>query len=59
MVVCRVKEEQSLDIAAIDRDSRKIVGVYAGRRDTEGALGLCNSLPESCMENIMFYTDFW
>lgn len=44
---------------AIDRDSRKIAGAYAGRRDTESALGLWNSLPESCRKNAVFYTDFW
>ena len=27
--------------------------------DAEGALGLWNSLPESCRKNAVFYTDFW
>ena len=39
---------------AMDGDSRKIAGSYAGRRDAEGALVLWDSFPESCRKTLCF-----
>jgi IS1 family transposase len=57
-VVGSKKNNISIQLA-IYRNSRKIVEVYAGRRDTESALSLWDSLPESCRNNAVFYTDLW
>ncbi len=44
---------------AIDFDSKKIVGVYVGRRNIQGAQGLWDSLPAVYRQCAVAYTDFW
>jgi len=44
---------------AIDFDSKKIVGVYVGNRDKQGAQGLWDSLPAIYRQCAVAYTDFW
>ena len=44
---------------ALDRDSRKVVGVYVGDRSAKGAEGLWRSIPIEYKENSFFYSDFW
>lgn len=44
---------------ALDRDTRKIVGLYIGDRTQKGAKGLWDSIPLEYKENSFFYTDFW
>ena len=44
---------------AIDVDSRKIVGVYVGDRDEQGAQGLWDNLPAVYRQCAVAYTDFW
>ena len=44
---------------AIDRDTRKIIGLYIGTRSREGAQALWNSLPSVYREYAVCYTDFW
>jgi IS1 family transposase len=44
---------------AIDADSKKIVGVYVGKRDRGGAKGLWESLPPVYRQCAVSYTDFW
>jgi IS1 family transposase len=44
---------------ALDTDSRKIAGAYAGSRSKEGAEGLYKSLAPALRRNAVFYSDFW
>ena len=44
---------------AIDRNSKKIVGVHIGSRDRKGAKGLWDSLPPVYRQCAVCYTDFW
>ena len=44
---------------ALDRDSRKVVGLYVGDRSKKGARGLWDSIPLAYKETSFFYTDFW
>ena len=44
---------------ALDVDSREIVGVFVGNRDSEGAKGLWDSLPPIYKQCAISYTDFW
>ena len=44
---------------AIDVDTKKIVGVFVGSRDREGAQGLWDSLPPVYRQCAVCYTDFW
>ena len=43
----------------IDVDTKKIVGVFVGSRDSEGAQGLWDSLPPVYRQCAVCYTDFW
>ena len=44
---------------AIDIDGKKIVGVYVGHRDKQGAQGLWDALPPLYRQCAVAYTDFW
>lgn len=44
---------------ALDRDSKKIVGVHVGNRDRGGAEGLWESLPPVYRQCAVSYSDFW
>ncbi len=44
---------------AIDRKTRLIVGAHIAGRDTSGAQGLWDNLPERYREEAYCYTDFW
>jgi insertion element IS1 protein InsB len=44
---------------ALDQHSKKIVGVYIGSRDRNGAQGLWKSLPPVYRQCAVSYTDFW
>ena len=44
---------------ALDRNSRKVVGLFMDDRSKKGAEGLWNSIPLAYKENSFFYTDFW
>jgi IS1 family transposase len=44
---------------AFDIETKKIVGVYVGSRDINGARGLWNSLPPVYRQCAVSYTDFW
>ena len=44
---------------ALDADSRRIVGVYVGLRDRDGAKRLWASLPPVYRQCAVCYTDFW
>ena len=44
---------------ALERNSRKVVGLFIGNRSKNGAKGLWNSIPFAFKENSFFYTDFW
>jgi len=56
--VGRKKNKQWIWLA-IDRNSRRIVGVFVGSRDRNGAEGLWNSLPPVYRQCAVSYTDFW
>ena len=53
------KENKQWIWLAIDRNSRKIVGVHVGSRDRKGAQALWDSLPQVYRECDICYTDFW
>ena len=44
---------------AIDVVTKEIVGVYIGKRDETGAIGLWDSLPSVYRQCAVSYTDFW
>jgi insertion element IS1 protein InsB len=44
---------------ALEIETRRIVGVYVGRRDQAGAKQLWESLPAQYRESAICYTDFW
>ncbi len=44
---------------AIDILTKEIVGVYIGKRDETGAIGLWDSLPAVYRQCAVSYTDFW
>ena len=44
---------------AIDRETREIVGMAVGNRDSDGAQALWASLPRAYQECAISYTDFW
>ena len=44
---------------AIDVDTKEIVGVYVGKRDSDAAQKLWESLPPVYREFAIAYTDFW
>ncbi|MBD1930956.1 MULTISPECIES: IS1 family transposase [Cyanophyceae] len=44
---------------AIDILTKEIVGVYIGKRDESGAIGLWGSLPAIYRQCAVSYTDFW
>jgi hypothetical protein len=44
---------------AIDRKTRKIIGVHFGDRSRKDAQELWDSLPEEYQKDATFYTDFW
>ena len=44
---------------ALDRESRRIVGVHIGDRSRQGADALWRSLPPSYRQCAVSYTDFW
>ncbi len=44
---------------AIDILTKEIVGVYIGKRDESGAIGLWDSLPAVYRQCAVSYTDFW
>ena len=44
---------------ALDRNSRRVVGLYIGDRSRKGALGLWSSIASAYKETSYFYTDFW
>ena len=53
------KENKQWIWFALERDSRKVVGLFVGDRDQSGAQGLWDSLPEAYKESALAYTDFW
>ncbi|MBF0378091.1 MAG: IS1 family transposase [Desulfamplus sp.] len=53
------KENKQWIWLAIDRNSRKIVGVHVGSRDRKGSQALWDSLPQVYRECDVCYTDFW
>lgn len=44
---------------AMDVGTRKIIGLYVGSRNREGAYGLWKSLPGVYRQCAICYTDFW
>jgi len=44
---------------AIDRNTRKIVGVHIGDRSADSAQSLWDSLPTLYQQHAISYTDFW
>jgi IS1 family transposase len=44
---------------AIDILTKEIVGVYIGKRDESGAIGLWDSIPAVYRQCAVSYTDFW
>jgi IS1 family transposase len=44
---------------AIDVLTKEIVGVYIGKRDESGAIGLWDSIPAVYRQCAVSYTDFW
>lgn len=44
---------------ALDVNTRRIVGVFVGNRDREGAKGLWDCLPGVYRQCAVSYTDFW
>ena len=46
-------------LLAMDIFTKEIVGVYIGKRDEAGAIGLWESLPAVYRQCAVSYTDFW
>jgi insertion element IS1 protein InsB len=53
------KENQAWCWIALDRQTRRIVGLYIGDRSRESAQKLWDSLPKSYQSCQFCYTDFW
>ncbi len=53
------KQEKQWVWLALDRDTRKIVGVHIGDRSRHGAQALWDSIPQEYQKNAISFTDFW
>jgi len=53
------KEDKAWIWIALEKQSRKIVGLHIGDRSSIGATALYESIPEEYRKKAFFYTDHW